>query len=515
MGRHRAHADAPTVRLRERPLRRGPYRGLLTGSSINVVGDVIGTAALPLFVLETTHDLALTGWIATVSVGGSVVTGLLQGPLIDRLGFRASMLFSSVFAAATTLSVYLLHVAGLLTPPLLLLLALVRSVADEPGRVAIFGIVPQLAGQAGVPLERANATLRTVTASSNLVGPLAAGGIAAFAGSEWTILLNAITGLLGTTVLLLFARAPRTAAAEQVGADEDGMSYYRRFRIGLRYLFQDKLLRTLVVATMVFAAFDSSFATIGLTAYAAEVLHQPALYGGLISAFGIGSLVGTIGYGAVGHKLPKRRTYLTVYLAFSALVLLMSLELGVAPAFAVMAAAGLVTSPLDMLYMAALQERVPKRLFGRVISIANTVLSAPAPLAVAAATGLISSVGVRTTMLALGCGYLALAVGLVFVRHLHKLDTTPVDGSEVTRRLPRKVQATQPIPRRFDHLATQPIPRIPTSPPGHRVWMLSADAGLTQPIPRIGAAHLPTVQWQRHEFSRDSGEIQQNRIFES
>lgn len=493
----RASADAPTVRLRKPPLRRGPYRGLLTGSSINVIGDVIGTSALPLFVLETTHDLALTGWIAAVSVGGSVVTGLLQGPLIDRIGFRVSMLGSSVFAAGTTLSVYLLHIAGLLSPSLLLLLALVRSVADEPGRVAIFGMVPHLAGQAGVPLERANATLRTVTAASNLVGPLAAGGIAAFAGSEWTILLNAATGMLGTAVLLLFARASKGGAGEpERDGFEDGVGYFRRFRVGLRYLFQDKLLRTLVVATMLFAAFDTSFASIGLTAYAAEVLHEPALYGGLISAFGIGSLVGTIGYGVIGHKLPKRRTYLGVYLAFAGLVLLMALELSAVPAFALMAAAGVVTSPLDMLYMAALQERVPKRIFGRVISIANTVLSAPAPLAVAAATGLISSVGVRVTMLVLGCCYLALAVALIFVRHLHKLDAMRVDHSEVTREIPRLEEATQPVRRRFDQAATRPIPRIPHANPGHRVWMLSADAGLTQPIPRINSSHLTTMRWR-------------------
>ncbi|WP_433871269.1 MFS transporter [Saccharopolyspora sp. CA-218241] len=503
MARHRAAADRPTVRIPAVPGGdRKPYRTLLAGSSINVIGDVTGTAALPLFVLETTQDLALTGWIAAVSVGGSVVTGLLQGPLVDRLGFRASLLGSSAFAATTTLAVYLLHSAGLLSPALLLVLALVRSIADEPGRVAMFGLVPQLAGAAGVPLERANATLRTVTASSNLVGPLAAGGIAAFAGSEWTILLNASTGMLGTSVLLLLARVPDAAPGQRSGP-EDGTSYYRRFRVGLRYLFHDKVLRTLVVATMVFVAFDTSFASIGLTAYATEVLHQPALYGALISAFGIGSLLGTVGYGIIGHRMPKRRTYLGVYLAFAGLVLLLSMRLGVVPTFVVMALAGVVTSPLDMLYMAALQERVPKRLFGRVVSIANTVMSAPAPLAVSAATGMISSVGVRMTMLVLGCCYLALAIGLIFVRHLHSLDSRSgtagaAEDAEVTRPLPRVrdvAPVTQPIPRVFDAVSmTQPIPRIPDAVPSRRARVLAEDAAPTQPLPRIGAGRRAPVR---------------------
>lgn len=509
MGRHRA-ADRPTVRPphERRPAhtgQRGPYRGLLAGSSITVVGDVIGNAALPLFVLETTHDLTLTGWIAAVSVGASVVTGLLQGPLVDKLGFRTSLLGSSAFAALTTIAFYLLHVFGLLSPALLLVLATVRSVADEPGRVAMFGLVPQLATPAGVPLERANATLRTVTASSNLVGPLAAGGIAAFAGSAWTILLNAVTGVLGTVVLLVALRASKAdvPATERDPAD-DGLSYYRRFRIGLRYLFHDKLLRTLVVATMVFVAFDTSFASIGLTAYATEVLHEPALYGGLISAFGIGSLIGTIGFGAVGHRMPRRPTYLGVYLAFALLVMLMSVQLGVVGTFAVMAVAGVVTSPLDLIYMAVLQERVPKKVFGRVISIANTIMSTPAPLAVSAVTGLISEVGVQVTLLALGCCYLVLALGLVPVRHLHRMDRkrpAGTDLADVTLPLPRvrdTAPPTQPIPRVLDPLSvTQPIPKITTAAPGQRLWVLSADAGLTQPIPRVGPAPMPTVRWSR------------------
>ncbi|MGW1680388.1 MFS transporter [Saccharopolyspora sp. NPDC002376] len=511
MGRHRAAANQRTVRIPKdrtetRAKQRGPYNGLLAGSSINVVGDVIGTAALPLFVLETTHDLALTGWIAAVSVGGSVVTGLLQGPLVDKLGFRSSLLGSSFFAAASTIAFYVLHLAGLLSPALLLVLSLIRSIADEPGRVAIFGLIPQLAKPAGVPLERANATLRTVTASSNLVGPLAAGGIAAFAGSEWTILLNAVTGLLGTVVLFFALRASKAeVSAEEHDPADDGLSYYRRFRRGLRYLFHDKLLRTLIVATMIFAAFDTSFASIGLTAYATEVLHEPALYGALISAFGVGSLIGTIGYGIIGHRMPRRPTYLSVYLLFAVLVMLMSVELGVAGTFVLMAVAGVMTSPLDLLYMAVLQERVPKKVFGRVISIANTIMSAPAPLAVSAATGLISSFGVQLTLLVLGCCYLVVAVGLIFVRHLHNMDsrrgTEKAEQADVTRPLPKITDIappTQPVPPRLDPLSmTQPIPRITTAAPGQRLWMLSADAGLTQPIPRIDPAHLPPVRRTR------------------
>ena len=108
---------------------------------------------------------------------------------------------------------------------------------------------------------------------------------------------------------------------------------------------------------------------------------------------------------------------------------MLSFDIGVPVALVVMFVAGVVISPVDLLYMLVLQERVPQRMFGRVTSIATTVVAGPSPIAVSLLTWLLATTGARHTFVVLGFCYVGIALALFFVRSLHGMRSgEEVDG---------------------------------------------------------------------------------------
>lgn len=423
-GRHR---KPPPGRHRLRKDRRsGQYSVAQFAFGVNLVGNGIGGVGLPLFVLDATNDIAFTGIIVTVAVISSIGTGLFMGPVIDRFGMRASWIFSISIGSAITVLMYTLHLAGMLPAWLLLALCFVRAAADEPGRVATFGLLPALAESSGHSLERANATLRAMNAIATMASPILVGAIVSLFGSATILLVDAIAGALAAVIVIFFL----VRAVEQVPADEqqeeeteefDRLGYRQRFVAAVKFFWGDKLLRVVIIATTVFSGLDTGLASIGLTAYANEVLGSVAWYGGLVGAFGVGSLIGTIGYGVLGPRLPRRGAYLTAYTGMALLLLLLAVQTDVPIALAIMAVAGVVTSPVDLLFMQALQERVPKAMFGGVTSIATTIVSGPSPIAVSLLTWLLATMGSHHTFVVIGSCYLLLALSLFLVRPLRQL----------------------------------------------------------------------------------------------
>lgn len=402
--------------------RHGPYTAAQFAFGVNLAGNAVGAAGFPIFVLETTGSLALTGWVVTASIVGSTIAGFLAGPLIDRVGMRRSWLLSIVFGTATTVLIYVLHLMGILTPWLLLGLTFLRGSADEPGRVSTFGILPALATQVGHKLERANATLRAMNAVANIVGPIVAGSLIGLVGSQWTLVVDAMAGLIAALVL---ASIPALIVERNDGSDSGNSkkreTYRKQLMTAVRFFWYDRLLRTMIISTTILATLDTGVGTIGLTAYADDILGDAAWYGGLVSAFGLGSLVGTIGYGTVGHRLPRRATYLATYLGFAVLLLLLTVQVQVPIALTIMFVAGIVVSPIDLLYILVLQERVPQRMFGSVTSIAMTIVSCPGPIGVAMLTWLLTQAGTFAAFVVLGLCYLVITVALFFARPLHDL----------------------------------------------------------------------------------------------
>ena len=106
-------------------------------------------------------------------------------------------------------------------------------------------------------------------------------------------------------------------------------------------------------------------------------------------------MVSAVIFGAIGSRLPRRRTFLTAFillaLGYGPLALLPPLPV----TLIALALLGLAAGPINPLISAVLYERVPADLRGRVIGAATAGVNMAAPLGVLLGGVLLDRLGLR------------------------------------------------------------------------------------------------------------------------
>ncbi|MDQ3547820.1 MAG: MFS transporter, partial [Chloroflexota bacterium] len=126
-----------------------PLHALLAAEAISGVGNKLTALAVPWFVLETTGSAAQTGLMGVVTVGSLIVSAFFSGLLVDRLGFKRTSIISDVLSGVTVAAIPLLHTTIGLAFWQLLLLVLLGTVLDAPGRTARQSLFPDIALSSG------------------------------------------------------------------------------------------------------------------------------------------------------------------------------------------------------------------------------------------------------------------------------------------------------------------------------------------------------------------------------
>jgi MFS family permease len=332
-----------------------------------------------------------------------LLIALPAGALADIIDRRKFLLFTqgSMVAAATVLGVMTL--TRTVTPQILLVFTFLLGVGAVMNDPAWQALTPDL-----VPPSKLAAAVALNSAGFNIaraVGPALGGLLIATiccgtAGSGWAFLLNAIS-FFGV-ILFLYVWKPAKTDHRNGNTTFSGA-----IAIGLRYGRQEPRIRTVLVRTLAFSLFASSFwALLPLIAskFGAEG------FGAMLAFFGLGALVGA------GLLALARRRFspdmviasATVIFAVALCGLVRSHSLAVASIFS--AAAGLAwISILATLNLAA-QTAAPGWVRARVISMYVLVLQGGLALGSAVWGAVASSAGVQFTLTFAAA---ALTVGLL------------------------------------------------------------------------------------------------------
>src|SRR2546423_4082678 len=148
---------------------------LLVAETVSTSGSEMTWLALPWFVLVTTGSPARMGFMVAAGVAGAALFGLPGGALLGRIGARRTMLVADACRTPLVLAVPLLHWAGALSYPLLLVLVFAESAFFGPYFAAQRVIVPELLGEDKAVVGRANALLQGATRITLILGPAIAG----------------------------------------------------------------------------------------------------------------------------------------------------------------------------------------------------------------------------------------------------------------------------------------------------------------------------------------------------
>lgn len=349
---------------------RRPIAALLSAMAVGWTGARLLTIALPWFVLTTTDSVAATGFVVFAQMGPYVVAQLAAGPLIDKIGARTISIAGDVVAATFLALIPVLHMASALPIPVLMLAVAIVGAADGPANTAKSVLVPAASKVAGMRLERATGLSGAIERSASTVGPAVAGGVVAAVGGVNALWITA--GLTTVGGIIIAFLMPNLVA--EPDHEERDATYWQRQKSGLRFLNEDKLLRSIVVMIAGTNLLDQAFVAVLLPVWAKTSGHGPGSVGLLLAVFSAAAVAASLAAAAWGHKLPRRLTYLAGFviggvprfavLAFGAPMWLV---------LAVLAVGGLGSGFLNPIIGAIKYERVPAAKLGRVSTLTQAV----------------------------------------------------------------------------------------------------------------------------------------------
>jgi MFS family permease len=315
----------------------------------------------------------------------------------------------------------LLRLAGVLTFWQLLLLVFLLASANAPGDSARFALVPALAVRARMPRERANAADRAIGRLGQLVGPLIAGILIAVIGATNVLLVDAATYAFSAALVAVVVPAVASAGAEVEARRKRG--YLPELLEGLRFVRTNALILSIILLATLTNFLDVPLVQVVLPVYARTFYGSAASLGLMLGALAAGALAGTLLFGAVGRRWPRRLTFLACFVTGP---LLVYGSLAATPPLAVVVAAGalggLIAGPINPLYETVIQERTPPPMLGRVFGTLNALAQAGIPFGAVLAGFAAEGLGVVPTIVGMGAIYLVATVGMFFNPVLRQMD---------------------------------------------------------------------------------------------
>lgn len=394
-------------------LQRGIF-ALLSSEVISSLGSQMTFLALPWFVLTTTGSTTKMGLVLAVELTPMALLGIPSGTVVTRLGALRTMLWADLARVPLMASIPLLHEAGLLSFGLLLVLVFLLGVFIAPYVSAQRLVLPELVGEDPPTLAQANSAFDAGVRLTMLLGPLSAGVLIAWIGATNVLYVDAATYAVSFSLLAGFV--PRRAP---IPATDDGRGMFA----GLHFVLRDTLLRPILL-TVVFLHMFAQSVFICLPVLAYDHFDASSRTAGfLYAAFGAGSLLGSLAAIPLARRMPPLRLATIGIVWVSAPLFLLGLELPALAVMGVMFVAGLGSMAAGPI-IALITTRTPGPLRAKVMTAVFTLVTISGPLAVVAVGRLLESFDVRTLLVALAVGRVAMA--LVFVAIVPRRASTEI-----------------------------------------------------------------------------------------
>jgi MFS family permease len=396
-------------------VRRVPLLLLESATVLSGVGNGIVIVALPWLILERTGNAAIAGLIAACTAVPLLAASVFAGVLVDMFGRRRIAVISDVLSGLAVLAIPLADLTIGLSVPLLIVLTVSGAVFDPAGLTARETMLPAAARSAGWPADRANSVHEAVWGLAYLVGPGLGGVLIGTLGAVDTLWVTGgcflISASLAGLILLADAGKPATRPA-RVG---------QAVREGLRFVWQDRLLRTLGLLMIALILIYLPVEGILLPVYF-QALDAPQRLGAVIMAMSAGGIAGSLAFAVISSRVRRRATFVGGVIC-SGLALLGMAFLPPLPLLIVFAAlSGLAFGPVNPLANYAMQRRSPERLRGRVVGLMSSSAYAAGPAGFLLAGPLVQWLGVKPAFLLLATAFLAIAVSACALPVLHELD---------------------------------------------------------------------------------------------
>ncbi|MEA2677662.1 MAG: hypothetical protein QOJ81_1803 [Chloroflexota bacterium] len=267
--------------------RHSDFMKLWTGQTISRLGSVVTRTAVPLVALLVLGAGPLE--MALIVVSGSMavlLVGLFAGAWVDRVRRRPVLIAADVLRAVLLLSIPAAYALGVLAFEQLYVVVFLEACLGVLFNAAYPAYVPSLIGVDRVV--EGNSRLASSSSLAEIGGPGLAGGLVQLIGAPLAILVDAMSYVVSAISLMLI-RTPEPARPVKL------VPTHIRHEIleGLRLVRRHKILVPLVLRSVI-AHVAGSFYGVLYTLYLIDDLKlSPVLLGIVVSAGGVGSLIGS------------------------------------------------------------------------------------------------------------------------------------------------------------------------------------------------------------------------------
>ena len=341
-------------------LRHRNFRLWFFGQLTSLVGTWMQTIAQNWLVYQLTGsawDLGLLNFVGAIPL---VPLTLHAGAIADRFSKRRIIFLAQVSMMILAFVLAILCATGVVRLWHVLSLAFLLGAAqaiDIPARQAF---VIELVGRED--LANAIALNSGTFHGARVIGPAIAGILVASIGVSGAFFLNGVSFLavLGALLLMDPTRIQRSRPDDKSGTDLWG---------GARYIAGNRAPGAIVLLVSLTAFLAVPYYVL-VPIFAKEVLGGGAgMYGGLMSAAGVGAVLGSL-YAATGGAVRRKGALLTAgSLSVPVLLLAFSLSRSYPGAIFLLAAIGFAFVILNAPANSLLQTLVPDHLRGRVMAI--------------------------------------------------------------------------------------------------------------------------------------------------
>lgn len=343
-----------------RALRHRNYRLFFGGQTVSLIGTWLTRVATSWLVYRLTGSELLLGVVSFASQIPMLILAPFGGVLVDRWDRRRILVVTQVLSALQSLALAVLALTNVITVSEIIVLQLVQGVInafDTPGRQAF--VVEMVEEPRDLP--NAIALNSSMFNASRIIGPSVAGVLIAAVGEGWCFLIDAISyvAVIGSLLAMRFVRVQREQKRSQL---------IEELRVGVKYVFGFAPVRSLLLQVAIVSMMGMPYAVL-MPAIAKDVLHGGAhTYGMLMTASGVGALLGTI-------YLASRRTVLglgkvivaaTAALSFGLIAFALSHTLAISLAVLPIVGAGMMLQSASA--NTILQTVVDEKLRGRVMA---------------------------------------------------------------------------------------------------------------------------------------------------
>lgn len=339
-----------------------PLYCLFIANAISLVGNVFTMIAIPWFVLQTTGSATKTGITGFFTILPVVLAGFFGGTIVDRLGYKRTSIYSDLASGFTTALVPILYFTAGLEFWQLMVLVFLGAFLDTPGSTARSALIPELADQAGMPIERVTSITHVIERSARMVGAPLAGLLIGMIGTANVLWLDAASFLISAGIVWIFI--PKYASHAETKSESG--RYLDELKDGLRFIARDALILSIVVMVMLTNFLDAIFGGVLQPVYVREVYGSALNLGLLIAANGAGAVIGGLIFAWIGHRLPRHATFVGAFVltGFRFWVYAMFPPVWVLIVVTLICSIG--AGPLNPIIGAIEFERIPTHMRGRV-----------------------------------------------------------------------------------------------------------------------------------------------------